>query len=383
VNILYVGSSADWHVDLWVKYFTEEHEVFLFSDSEYFLDRQSFKNVTIFEFAGVLGVVLNYFRVKSHRLYQFNKLFSTKYLSRKLDVIIEKHSIDVVHSHSLYYGFLVSFMRSDVPVIFTPMGSDVILNAQANPIYRFMARKAFSRANVVTGDSVLLQRSGLKIGAKSTHNYVIQNGVDASIFFPRKNFLKQDYGVEADEVLLFSPRGITPLYNIDIIIGALGRLIRRGVRVKCMFAYAFGDEYSQKLHQMIVQSRLEDNVIWLGRLTYKEMADHYNAADIVISVPSSDSSPKSVYEAMLCAKPVVVSDLEWSYELLDSTDCLERVAVRDTEALYLSLLNLIKSNNVRVEMSENAYKEACKHFSYRQNMARMESIMIDLVYGVL
>jgi len=54
--------------------------------------------------------------------------------------------------------------------------------AQTNPIYRLMAEKAFSRADVVTGDSVILQRSGLKVGAKTTPNYMIQNGADTSIF---------------------------------------------------------------------------------------------------------------------------------------------------------------------------------------------------------
>ena len=140
---------------------------------------------------------------------------------------------------------------------------------------------------------------------------------------------------------------------------------------------------TEKIRQTIVQSGVEDNVIWVGRLTYKEMADHFNAADIVISVPSRDSSPKSVYEAMFCAKPVVVSDFGWSYDLLDTTDCLERVPVRDTEAVYLSLANLIKSEELRAEMSQAAYKEACKHFSYRQNMVLMESIMHDLVNGQL
>ena len=62
-------------------------------------------------------------------------------------------------------------------------------------------------------------------------------------FFPSDNFLKEDFEIESDEILLFSPRGITPLYNIDIIIRALKRLIGNAFKVKCMFAYAFGDEY--------------------------------------------------------------------------------------------------------------------------------------------
>ena len=45
-----------------------------------------------------------------------------------------------------------------------------------------MASRAFKKADVVTGDSVLLQQKGFKVGAREESNYVIQNGVDTSIF---------------------------------------------------------------------------------------------------------------------------------------------------------------------------------------------------------
>jgi glycosyltransferase involved in cell wall biosynthesis len=61
-----------------------------------------------------------------------------------------------------------------------------------------------------------------------------------------------------------------------------------------MFSYAFGDEYLEELKEKISNLKLEDNIIWLGFLNYHEMARHYNAADVVISIPSSDSSPKRV-----------------------------------------------------------------------------------------
>ena len=122
-------------------------------------------------------------------------------------------------------------------------------------------------------------------------------------------------------------------------------------------------------------------MIWLGCLSYVEMADHYNAADIVVSVPSSDSSPKSVYEGMLCRKPVIVTDLEWSYELLNECNCLERVPVRDAEALYLVMKELIEDASRRSALSENGYREACKYFSYQENMKKMELIMQSAVEG--
>ena len=47
------------------------------------------------------------------------------------------------------------------------------------------------------------------------------------------------------------------------------------------------------------------------------MASYYQAADVCVSIPSSDSSPRSVWEAMACGCPVVVSDLPWVHELIE------------------------------------------------------------------
>ncbi len=379
MKILFVGSSTDWHIDLWVQYFTEENAVFLFSDKENYLKNQLFKNVKIIESEGYLGGALNFFKVKSHRLFQLNKLISTKYFGRYLDAVIRDHNIDIIHAHSLYYGFLASFIKSDVPVVFTPMGSDVILHAQTNQIYRYMAKNAFRRANVVTGVSVLLQKRGCKVGAGVENNYIIQNGVDRTVFFPKPNGLKKHYQVDNDEILLFSPRAITPLYNIDIIVSAIAHLKSAGYRVKCMFSYAFGGEYLEQLRKQIKVLDIEPEIIWLGHLSYEEMAKHYNVADIVVSVPSSDSSPKSVYEAMFCKKPIVVSDLEWSHETLGGCNCLERVPVRDALKLSEVLARLIDSSDQRDELSVNAQFFAHKYFDYKNSMSQMEKIMLELL----
>lgn len=382
MNILFIGSSADWHVDLWVKYFANKHMVFLFSDKEDYLHDQPYIGVKVIKSPGLLGWILNSLRIKSHRLYQLNKLISAQFFAWKIKSIIRKHRIDIVHAHSLYYGFVASMIRINVPVVFTPMGSDVILQAQSNLIYRYMAYKSFARADIVTGDSLLLQRKGYEVGANRENNYIIQNGVDTDIFYPKSNNLKNKYRVKSNETLIFSPRGFTPLYNIDIIVDTMYLLVKHGYKIKCMFSYAFGAAYLSEIKRKIANYGLDDCVIWLGFLSYTEMAEHYNASDIVVSVPSSDSSPKSVYEGMFCQKPVIISDLSWSYELLNKTDCVLRVPVRDAKELFYATAKLIDDSDYREFLAVNAYNTASRHFGYYDNMHRMEGIILDLIRGM-
>lgn len=380
MKILYINSSADWHTDLWVKYFARLHSVYLFSDKEDYRKKQSlFENITVVESYGYLGGILNSLKVKSHLLYQLNKIVSVRCYARQIDKFIQDCNIDIVHAHTLYFGYLASFIKSDIPVVFTPRGSSVIIHSQKNRIYKHMARQAFSRADIITGDSLLLQDRGYNVGARKERNYIIQNGVDTNIFFPKKNDLKSKYGVSENEILIFSPRAITGLYNIDMIIESLALLKKAGYGVKCMFSFAFGDEYTKKLKQLIKRLDVNDNAIWLGYLSYDDMAMHYNAADIVVSVPSSDSSPKSVYEAMFCQKPIVVTDLPWSHELLSNCGCLSRVKVRDPDELFRAIKKIIDRPEYANKIASNAFKYAHMYFDYDVNMAKMEKIMLQAV----
>ena len=379
MRILYLSSSSDWHIDLWTQYFTKKHSVYLFSDKEEYLGDQPFKDVEVSHSAGLLGGIFNFFNIKSHKLFQLNKLISAKYYAFKIDALIKTKNIDVVHAHNLYYAYVASFLKANVPIIFTPMGSDIIIHAQNNKIYKHMARRAFNKAEVVTGDSLLLQRSGFKLGAKGERNFIIQNGVDSSIFYPKENSIRRELHIKGEEFLFFSPRAITPLYNIDIILDALYLLKKSNIRFKCMFSFAFGGEYYSKLKQKVIKLGLENYVIWLEYVKYEDMQLYYNASDVVISVPSSDSSPKSVYEAMFCGKPLIISDLEWSYELLDEVECVCRVEVKNAEQICNEIIRLISDTKFSENITKNSLKIAHKYFDYKANMAKMESIMCDIV----
>ena len=196
------------------------------------------------------------------------------------------------------------------------------------------------------------------------------------MFYPKANDIKVTYGIKQSDTLIFSPRGLDDIYNIDVILASLKIIKKQGLSVKCMFSFAFGESSLEKLKILAHKLDVEDDVIWLGRLTYDEMAVHYNAADIVVSIPSSDSSPKSVYEAMFCKKPVVVTNLEWSHEISHNCSCILRVDVRSVRQLASAVKYLVNNPESARVLSCNALKYAKSHFDYVNNMEVMENIMI-------
>ncbi len=377
MKILYIGSSSDFHIDLWVQYFTKNHKVFLFSEKENYLRNKKFKDVEIIYSEGVIGRILNFFKSKSHKLFQLNKLISTLIYARKIDKIIRENDIDIIHAHNLYQGFICSFIKSKVPIVFTPMGSDIIIHAQQNFLYKFMAKNAFKRADIVTGDSLLIQKRGLLVGANKNKNYIIQNGVDSKKFFPKISNIRKSLNIEEDDFLIFSPRGLDDIYNIRKIIEVVALLNQQGIKVKCMISYGFGENNLSLLKKCAADLNIEDLIVWIGSLEYDDMPDYYNSADVIVSIPDSDSSPKTVYEAMFCKKPVVVSDLDWVNEILGDKNCVIKVDHKSNESIKDSIIRLYEGYNYRERISKNALNVSKRFFDYYENMKKMESLMIS------
>ena len=135
----------------------------------------------------------------------------TKLSDKEIAEICIKYNI--IQAHSVQYGFFAG-LAGRSPIVFTPMGSDVIIYAQKYFIYRIMAKIAFKRANIITGDSLLLQKSGFQIGAKKEHNYIIQNGVDRKMFHSRikKGEIRKHYAIQEATKLILSTRLLTKNY---------------------------------------------------------------------------------------------------------------------------------------------------------------------------
>jgi glycosyltransferase involved in cell wall biosynthesis len=377
LNILYIASSSDFHIDLWTQYFAKKHDVYLFSEKEDYLGTKPYSGVTILYVYGILTWLLNLIHSNSHRLHKFNKFISKPIYTYRLKKYVKKYKIDIVHAHSTYQGWIASDLDKDTKVIFTPMGSDVIIHAQSNPIYKYMAKKAFQRADIVTNDSKIQQEKGFLLGANKKNNHIIQNGVDSKLFYPKENKLREQLSIKNNEFLLFSPRGLDEIYNIDKILCCIRELTKKKYEIKCMITYPFGQKKLLKLKQLVTELDIEEHIIWIGGVNYSDMPLYYNAADLIISIPSSDSSPKSVYEAMFCQKPVIVSDIDWVYENVGNKNCVIKTDLKKESNLQEEIIKIIENESYRSKISCNARTISKKYYDYYINMDKMEQIMLN------
>lgn len=374
MNILYIADSSSWHNAKWTEYFSERHNVFLFSDY-----KENYKPVYFNENIKLIQIPPLISTGSRH----LDKLSSLFYYSKMVNELIVEYDIDVIHCVAIYYAFLGTFLKTNKPIIYTQQGSELLVKAKTNWLYRYMARRVFSNVAAVTGDSRVIQAAGYKYGALEGNNHIIQNGVDLRMFNSLEkedqipNLCSDDYCVK-----LYSPRAITPLYNIDIIIESLAILKNTyKLNFKCQFTYGFGEEHLEKYSDLVIKYDLDNYIEWVGYVDFSEMPNYYRYSDIVLSIPTSDSSPKSVYESMACGTPVVVSDLPWVDESLTNNFTVVVCDIRSASSLAENIMKLVRDSDLYMAIRKNACSMVKAKFSYESEMKKMENIMLDLVDG--
>ena len=206
-----------------------------------------------------------------------------------------KHDIDIFHVNGMLNSFYFPFSHAKRQVI-ENQGSDVLIAADLYPIFKLFYRIFYRFVDGVVQDSEIAQRKGLMLGAPDENNEIIEIGVDFRVFNPNVEYGKarKELGLSDGDKMIFSSRGFKSLYNLEIVLKAIPSVNSSEKHVKFVFAsHILG--FMEKYGSLIKQLGIEDNVILAGQLNHTETMPYFcKDADVVVSVPSSDSSPSSV-----------------------------------------------------------------------------------------
>ena len=227
--------------------------------------------------------------------------------------LLRKHNINnpnsIYYAHSMYYIWL-SYLAK-VNFIGTPQGSDILIKPFKSWFYRFLSIKSMKAAIFITVDSIKMKNKCEEISGIIP--YIIQNGIDLSLILNQNNLTVKSNKRKR----IVSIRAFTELYRIKEI------LLARSKQHPLTFVYPFYDDlYKKEILQFITNSD-ED----IGRVDRNFMYELLRESIIVISIPYSDSSPRSVYEAIFCGCAVCITYNPY-YDLLPK--CMkERIIIVD------------------------------------------------------
>lgn len=290
-------------------------------------------------------------------------------LGRDLRRGIARLRPELVHAHWLpEYGWLAA--RADVhPLVCSAWGSDVL---GAGRLGRRRSAAAIRGADLVLADSAVLAQAARALAPRGAPVEVFHPGVDLGGFRPGdRGAARRALGWPADEVpIVLSPRAASPLYNQPTVIAAVARLRERWPGIRLVIKHP-GDSLPAAVRATIEEAGMAGSVDVVGNVEAPMMPLLYQAANVVVSVPSSDSSPATAWEALACGRPLVVSDLPWAQaELHHGVDAW--VVPIEAGALADALGAILGDAAMSVELAAGGRRLAEATMDRRAKMAELD-----------
>lgn len=217
---------------------------------------------------------------------------------------------DVTHAHWLCGFACFAALAGARPLVAMAWGSDVL---RADFVKRAANRLALNRAALAMADSQTLLDAMVDLGARRESMLLMSWGVDIEHFRPsarERSAVRAELGLPEGRIIL-SPRSLMPLYNPRTIVEAFELLADEMPDVQLVLKHMGTNR------PPVGPLRHPDRVHIVGHVPYERMVDWYQASDVCVSIASSDSSPRSVWEAVASGTPCVVSDLPWVHELIE------------------------------------------------------------------
>jgi glycosyltransferase involved in cell wall biosynthesis len=277
---------------------------------------------------------------------------------------------DIVHAHWMPFVTLAALAGAR-PLVASAWGSDVYGGGARR---RLSIRLGLRRTAVAMSDSADLTNHLRELGPSSLRTLVVNWGVDLAGVRPpaaeERKWLKERLGLGPGPVVL-SPRGLKEVYNPELVFAAY-----RSVRAAMPEAQLVVKHMSPE--ELVPAAwRSEPGVHVVGRLSADQMTELFRAAEVTVSVTRSDSSPRSVWEAMAAGSAVVVSDLPWVHELIRNGRDAEVVAP-EPGAAAAAIERLLADEDYRQGIVSAARRLVEQHRDRDAELARLEALYREL-----
>ena len=272
---------------------------------------------------------------------------------------------DVVHAHWVPGFAFFAALAGARPLVAMAWGSDVL---RARPAQTLASRVALRRADLAMADSQALLDRVKALGARRC--VLVNWGVDLSLFRPGdRSALKASLGL-GDGPVVLSPRSLMPVYNPRTIVDAFADVAAERDDVQLVLK-----------HMGVVREDLgplPERVHVVSNVDYARMPAYYAAADVCVSIASSDSAPRSVFEAMACGTTCVLSDLPWVHEqIADEREAL--IVPIERDAVARAIRRLLDDRSLADGMARRGRELAVRHHDAAAHMDRLAETYRALV----
>jgi glycosyltransferase involved in cell wall biosynthesis len=249
------------------------------------------------------------------------------------------------------------------------------LLASVNSSAQISRSAHFYNSTICVSDTLrhlLLQDFGFPANKVKT----IRNGVSVSGFVPsrgQKSEVRERLGCGPEDFVLVCVARLSEQKRIDILLEALARTMREGIRCKCVIV---GD--GPRKNQLLEQTSslgLSENVFFEG--FHQDVRPYLQAGSAFILTSDTEGLPLSILEAMACGLPSIVTDVGGNPELITHRVHGLIVPRESVEEIAKAISYLASHPEERMQMAEMARARACEAFDVEKAMAEIRQVILS------
>ena len=266
-------------------------------------------------------------------------------LARDLDV-------DVVHAHYLLpYGYWAALADAH-PLVMSPWGTDILVDAQRGGRGRRRAAAAIRAADFLVVNSAVNERASIALGAEPTRIRKIVWYANLDRFGPERADpgFRARFGWPEDALVVLSLRYFRPDMNIDVVVRAFARVVREEPRARLVLAARSGP-LREEIERLVAALGVESAVAFY-EAGEAELPPLVASADVLVQMADSDSTPASLLEGMASGLPVVCGAASSLDEWVADGDGARFVRPRDEDDLVAALLEVLRDPELRRRYGE-------------------------------
>ena len=301
--------------------------------------------------------------------------------------VIHQIQPDLLHAHQVAGPGWLAAAAGYHPLLVTAWGSDLLLGPRGSRAQNVLARWVLRRADYVTCVSRGLARAALALGADPARTEAVPWGVDTGVFHPApgtryREEVRAHWRFGGMPVVL-SLRPLRPVYNPLDVARAIPLVLGRVPTAHFVVRSYHPDQALLASFQAYVEGQgAAPSVRYVGELAGdEEIAGLYRAADVAVSVPSSDGTPQSVLEALACGLAPVLSDIPALRDWVEHEQEGLFVPPGDAAALADAIVRILTEPDLRARLGQNAVNLIEARADSKECMRRYEEIYEELAAG--